>query len=113
MPTKQERNWAMFMHIAQLLNMIFPFLGLIAVVIMWQLKKESSPYIDTHGKIVLNWMLSYMLYALIGILLIYFGIGIVILVVLKFAIIILAIIWGIKANNAETTPYPLSIRFFK
>lgn len=113
MPTKQERNWAMFMHIAQLLNMVFPFLGLIAVVIMWQLKKEGSPYIDTHGKIVLNWMLSCMLYAIVGMLLVYFGIGIVILVVLKFAIIILAIIWGIKANNGETVPYPLSIRFFK
>ncbi len=113
MPTKQERNWAMLMHFAQLLNILFPFLGLIAVIVMWQLKKEDSAFINRHGKIILNWMFSYMLYALIGIILLYAGIGILILVALKIAIFILAIIWGIKANNGETTPYPLSITFLK
>lgn len=113
MPDKKARNWAMLMHFAQLLNMFFPFLGLIAVVIMWQLKREESSYVDIHGKIVLNWMFSYMLYALAGMLLIYVGIGVVLLVVLKFAIVILAIIWGIKANNGQSEPYPLSIRFLK
>ncbi|HHD78017.1 MAG TPA: DUF4870 domain-containing protein [Campylobacteraceae bacterium] len=113
MPTKQERNWAMLMHFAQLLNMLFPFLGLIAVIVMWQLKKEESPFIDRHGKIILNWMFSYMLYALAGFLLVYVGVGVLILVILKFAILILAIIWGIRANNGESAPYPLSITFLK
>ena len=112
MPTKEERNWAMFIHLAQLLNFIFPFLGLIAVVVMWQLKKES-PYIDTHGRIVLNWVLSCFVYALAGIALVYIGVGILILLALKIAIIVLAILWAIKANNGETTPYPLSIPFFR
>ena len=113
MPTKQERNWAMLMHFAQLLNMLFPFLGLIAVIVMWQIKKEESAFVDRHGKIVLNWMFSYMIYALICFALVYVGIGVLLLLILKLAIIILAIIWGIKANNGETVPYPLSITFLK
>ncbi len=116
MPDKQARTWAMLMHFAQLLNMLFPFAGLIAVVVMWQLKKEGSDFIDTHGKIILNWMFSYMLYALAGVLLIYLGIGIIVLpflLLLKIAIIVLAIIWAIKANNGQSDPYPLSIRFLR
>ncbi len=113
MPTKTERNWAMYIHFAQLLNMFIPFLGLIAVIIIWQIKKEDSSYVDTHGKIVLNWMLSYFIYGIVAFLLIYIGIGIVLLWLLKIAIFLLAIIAGLKANNGEVWIYPLSIRFLK
>jgi len=112
-PAKWERNWAMYIHFAQLLNMLFPFAGLIAVIIMWQIKKEESSYIDAHGKIVLNWMLSYFIYGLICFFLVYVGIGIVLLLLLKVAIFILAIIGGIKANDGILWQYPLSITFFK
>jgi len=113
MPSKQERNWAMYMHFAQLLNMLFPFAGLVAVIVMWQIKKEESPYVDKEGKIILNWMLSYFIYGLIAFFLVYFGIGIVLLLLLKIAIFILAIIGGIKANDGQIWEYPLSIKFFR
>ena len=113
MANKTEKNWAMYMHFAQLLNILVPFLGLITVIILWQIKKEESSYIDIHGKIVLNWMLSYFIYGLIAFLLVYIGIGIVLLLLLKVAIFILAIIGGLKANNGEIWKYPLSIRFLK
>ena len=113
MPKRKERNWAMYIHFAQLLNILVPFLGLITVIILWQIKKEESTYINIHGKIVLNWMLSYFIYGIIAFFLIYVGIGIVILVILKIAIFILAIIAGLKANNGEIWRYPLSIEFLK
>lgn len=113
MPAKWERNWAMFIHFAQLLNMLFPFAGLIAVIILWQIKKEESAYVDHHGKIVLNWMLSYFIYGLIAFFLVYVGIGIVLLFLLKIAIFILAIVGAVKANDGLLWTYPLSITFFK
>ena len=113
MPAKWERNWAMYIHFAQLLNMLFPFAGLVAVIIMWQIKKEESSYVDRHGKIVLNWMLSYFLYGIVCLLLVYIGVGIVLLLLLKIAIFILAIVGGVKANDGIVWEYPLSIRFFK
>ena len=113
MPAKWERNWAMYIHFAQLLNMLFPFAGLVAVIIMWQIKKEESSYVDRHGKIVLNWMLSYFLYGIVCLLLVYVGVGIVLLLLLKIAIFILAIVGGVKANDGIVWEYPLSIRFFK
>ncbi len=113
MPAKWERNWAMYIHFAQLLNMLFPFAGLVAVIVMWQIKKEESSYIDKHGKIVLNWMLSYFLYGIVCLLLVYVGVGIVLLLLLKIAIFILAIVGGVKANDGIVWEYPLSIHFFK
>jgi len=113
MPSKSERNWTMFIHFAQLLNFLIPFGGLITVVILWQLKKEDSKYIDLHGKIVTNWMLSYFLYGLIGFFLVYVGIGVLVLFLLKIAILILAIFGAIKANNGDVWIYPFTIKFFK
>ena len=113
MPMKWERNWAMYIHFAQLLNMLFPFAGLVTVIVMWQIKKENSSYVDQHGKIVLNWMLSYFIYGLIAFFLTYIGIGIVLLIILKVAIFILAIIGGIKANDGLLWKYPMSIQFLK
>ncbi len=113
MPNKSERNWAMFIHLAQLLNVLLPFAGLVAVIILWQLKKDESTYIDMHGKMVTNWMLSYFLYGVLGFLLVYFGIGIVLLFLLKIAVFVLAIVGAINANNAKEWRYPLMINFIK
>ncbi len=113
MPKKEERNWSMFIHLSQLLNIIIPFAGLVAVIVLWQLKKEESTYIDMHGKMVANWVLSYYLYGILAFLLIYFGIGIVLLFLLKIAVFVLAVIGAINANNAKNWKYPLTINFIK
>ncbi len=113
MPKKAERNWAMFIHLSQLLNIIIPFSGFVAVIILWQLKKDESSYIDKHGKMVTNWMFSYFLYGFLALLLVYFGIGIVLLFLLKIAVFVLAVIGAINANNAKEWRYPFMINFIK
>ena len=59
---KETRNWAMFLHLSLLSGFLIPFAGLIAPIVIWQLKKEEMPEIDAHGKMVANFILSMLIY---------------------------------------------------
>lgn len=110
---KQTRQWAMFLHLSQLLNCLLPIAGIIAPIVIWQIKKDELPGIDAHGKMVVNWMISAVIYSLIFFLLIVLLIGIPLLLALGIASVAFPIIGGIKANNGELWKYPLSLNFLK
>jgi len=105
---QQTRQWAMFLHLSQLLN--FTLLGLVLPIVIWQVQKAKLPGIDAHGKIVVNWIISEILYCVV--LAVTF-VGIFLIPVVVVTGIVFAVIGGIKANNGEVWKYPLSIPFFK
>jgi uncharacterized protein len=107
------RQWAMFLHFSLLAAFILPILGLIVPIIIWQVKKTNLPEIDAHGKVVVNWIISAIIYGFVCFLLTFIFIGLPLLFVLSALCIIFPIIGGIKANNGELWKYPLSIQFFK
>jgi uncharacterized protein len=107
------RQWAMFLHFSLLAGFIIPILGLIVPIIIWQLKKTDLPEIDAHGKVVVNWIISAIIYWIVCVLLVFALIGYPLLFVLAAVCIIFPIIGGIKANNGELWKYPLSIQFLK
>ncbi|NIA22065.1 MAG: DUF4870 domain-containing protein [Anaerolineaceae bacterium] len=77
------------------------FTGFIGPLVVWLIKKDTSPYVDAQGKEALNFQLSILIYCLLtcglaGI----FG-------------LIMAIIASIKANEGIVYRYPLAIRFIK
>jgi len=110
---QQARTWAMFLHLSQFAGYIIPFAGLILPLVLWQVKKNEFPEIDVHGKIVANWIISEILYAIGCFLLIFVLIGFPLLMVLFALAIIFPIVGGIKASSGEAWKYPLSIPFFK
>ena len=107
------KQWAMLLHFSLLAGFVVPFAGLIAPIIIWQLKKNELPEIDDHGKVVVNWMISGIIYGAVCFLLTFILIGIPLLIVLGALAVIFPIIGGIKANNGELWKYPLSIPFLK
>ena len=109
----KARQWAMFLHFSLLAGFIVPIAGWIAPIIIWQLKKNDIPELDDHGKMVVNWLISSLIYWAIGVLLAIILIGVVILLALGVVSIIFPLIGGIKANNGEVWKYPFSIRFLK
>jgi len=110
---QQTRQWAMFIHLSSLMGLIVPLAGMIVPIILWQIKKTELPGIDVHGKIVANWIISSLIYAVICGVLIFVLIGIPLLFALCIVGIVFPIIGGIKASNGEVWNYPLSIQFFK
>jgi uncharacterized protein len=108
---QQTRQWAMFLHFSLLLGLFVFIVGFAAPVVIWQLKKTELPELDKHGKAVLNWIISSLIYGAISTVLIIVIIGIPLLILLGILSVIFPIIGGIKANNGEVWRYPLSIRF--
>ena len=110
----QTRQWAMFIHFSVLAGHLFPVAGLVLPIVLWQIKKNELPGVDMHGKIVCNWVISALLYAIAGVVLIFAcGLGLLILIPLGIVGIVFPIIGGIKANNGEVWPYPLSLKVVK
>lgn len=110
---KQTRQWAMFLHLSQLLAYPIPILGILAPIVIWQIKKDELPGIDAHGKMVVNWIISLALYFVISFLLVLLVIGVPLLLALSLVSVVFPIIGGIKANNGELWKYPLSLNFLK
>lgn len=110
---RETRTWSMWLHLSLLAGFIVPLAGLVAPVVIWQLKKVDLPGIDVHGKITLNWILSFVIYFVLAGILSFVLIGIPLLAVLGVLAVIFPLVGGIKANNGEAWRYPLSIRFFE
>jgi uncharacterized Tic20 family protein len=110
---QQTRQWAMFVHLSQLANFVVPFSGFVVPIVLWQVKKAELPGIDVHGKIVVNWILSAIIYGFACIPLLFLLVGIPLLIALGIVGIIFPIIGAVKATNGEAWKYPLSIPFLK
>ncbi len=103
----------MFLHLSVFAAYIVPLAGVIAPILIWQLKKAEFPEIDAHGKTVMNFIISMIIYSLISWLLVFVLVGLVLLVVLAIVGIVFPIIGALKANQGELWRYPLMIAFLK
>ncbi len=110
--TPEQKQTGMFLHLSQLLNFIPP-LGIVAPILIWQLKKDEIPGLDAHGKMVTNWIISAVIYGFVSAILSVVLIGFLGLAALFIMGIVFPIIGAIKANNGEFFEYPLTIKFLK
>ena len=68
METKNETTVAAFTHLSSLSQYFIPFGNFIFPIIIWNSKKEQSEFIDYHGKQIINFQLSLLIYSLVFIL---------------------------------------------
>lgn len=117
-PTSEEKTWAMFPHLGIILGLI----GLIATIVIWQIKKEESKYITYHAKEALNFQIT-LIIAMIGVAVLSWVL-IMIMPILAFVSmlgylvigiggLVLAIIAGIAANGGKMHKYPFNLRLIK
>lgn len=111
--TESEKQYAMFIHLAQFAGWIIPGLGWILPLVLWLSRKDTSAFIDENGKIVMNWIISCLIYAIICGILTILLIGIPLLVALGICSVIFIILGAIRANEGQAWKYPLSITFIK
>ena len=110
---QQTRQWAMFLHLSQLAGFLIPLAGLVIPIVIWQIKKSELPGIDAHGKIVVNWIISEIIYLLVCLLLTFVLIGVPLLIAVGALGILFPIIGAIKANNGQVWRYPFSINVLR
>ena len=110
---RNQNQMAMFLHLSLLAGLIVPFAGFVLPILIWQLKKEEMPELDPHGKVVVNWIISSLIYAAVMFVLVFVLIGIPLLIALAVLGIIFTIVGGIKDNDGIVWKYPLSIAFLR
>ncbi|MBA6316050.1 DUF4870 domain-containing protein [Cellulophaga baltica] len=123
---KEDHSTLALLHYCQLLN-FFGFFGIIIPVVLWSTKKNEIKGMDEHGKHVINYQLSMLLYGVIyamlfviSILLTFVFIGFVFIIILSILgiplallLIVYPIIGGIAASKGEFYNYPLTIKFIR
>lgn len=107
---KNDRQLIVITHLSQLVTLVIGFGSLIIPLIIWMSNKEKVSEMDDHGKNILNFQISLVIYSLICIpLILLLGLGLLGLIVLGIISIIFPIINAIKASNGENPKYPLSL----
>jgi uncharacterized Tic20 family protein len=106
-------KWGVIIHLSQICGYVVPIAGLIVPIVLWQIKKNDSELIDRHGRIVVNWVITEAILAIVFVLLCLTLIGIPLLMALAVAGIVFPIMGAVKANNGEAWPYPCSMKFLK
>ncbi len=103
----------MYLHLSQLLNFLTAIGGLVAAIILWQTKKDEVADMDEHGKEVLNFQISILIYSIIASILCVVLIGFILLPIIGLLAFIFPILNGIKAKDGKPTNYPLTIKIIK
>lgn len=108
-----DNSLAVVMHILGFAGFVFPFGNIVAPLILWLVKRSTSPLLDRTGKEVLNFQISFTIYAAIAGVLCFVLIGLLILPVIALLWIVLTVIAAIKTGNGEEYRYPLTIRMLQ
>lgn len=112
--SRDEKMWAMFCHLSSLIIFLgIPFGNIIGPLVIWILKKDSSPFVDRQGKESLNFQISMTIYILVSIVLVLLLVGIFMLIAIAIIDIVLVVVASVKANDGVDYAYPFTIRFFK
>jgi uncharacterized Tic20 family protein len=102
----EPNTYFMLMHITGFL--FFP-----AAIVMWAIAKNKDTRADIHGKHIFNWLLSLLIYTLIGSITCLIIIGFFILIAVGICSLVFSILAAVKASKGETWKYPYSITFFQ
>lgn len=109
---KEDNQLIVLTHLSQLITMVIGFGSLIVPLILWLTQKDKVYTMDAHGKNIVNFQLSMLIYALLCIpLILLFGLGIVGLIAVGIISFVFPIINAVKASHGEIPKYPLSLNF--
>ena len=109
---REDRSLIVITHLSQLVTLLTGFGSLILPLILWVTQKEKVYQMDTHGKNIINFQLSLIVYFIICVpLILLFGLGLLGFIALGIIAIIFPVINAIKASHGETPSYPFSFKF--
>ena len=107
-PTKDDKTMGMLAHLLGI------FTGFLGPLIIWLIKKDTSPWVDDQGKEALNFQLTMLIAALACIPLVpVFCLGGILAIAVQITRIVMSIIGTIEANKGIPYRYPLTWRMIK
>ena len=113
--TESDRSWCIGLHLSGFSGILlgWSLMHILAPLAIWLIKRSDSPAIDTTGKEVLNFQISYSIYTGVSILLCFVLVGFLFLPVVLVTWIVCMVLAAMKTSNGETYRYPYTIRFLR
>ena len=109
---REDNQLLVITHLCQLLTCFTGFGGLIVPLVIWVTQKDNVYKMDEHGKNILNFQLSIIVFSIICIpAILLLGLGFIGLIIIGIIAFIFPIVNAIKTSNGEVPKYPLSINF--
>jgi uncharacterized Tic20 family protein len=109
---REDNQLIVITHLSQLVTLVTGFGSLLIPLILWLTQKDKVYQMDEHGKNIVNFQLSLIVYFIICIpLILLLGLGIIGFIILGIISIIFPILNAIKASNGEIPKYPISFNF--
>ncbi|MEK6437509.1 DUF4870 domain-containing protein [Pseudonocardia sp. T1-2H] len=107
-----ERNWAMSAHILSFVSAWFA-LGLFAPLVVLLAKGNDSAFVRRHAVESLNFQINALFYTVVFYLLIFVGIGLVLLPLYGLFYLVCVITATVRASSGRDYRYPLTVRFVR
>ena len=111
--TQQEKTFGMLCHLLAAAGFVFPFGNILGPLVMWLVKKDEFPFVNSQGKESLNFQISITIYGICAGVLMVVGIGFLLVGAVAVFSLVMIIIATIQANNGVGYTYPLCIRLIK
>lgn len=108
-PTKEERTWAMLCHLCIVAQIFLPIL-MLGPLVIWMIKSDQLAFVKVQGKEVLNFQITLFLAGIVSGILIFVGIGFVLLGALWIYSIVAGVIGAVKVNEGVPYRYGLNLR---
>ena len=113
-PTADERNLAVLAHLSGCAGILGAgLLGFVGPLIIYLLKKDSSPYIEAQSKEALNFQITIILAMIASAILTVVVIGVFLWFATVICDFIFCILACVAASKGEDYRYPISLRLVK
>ncbi len=113
-PTQDERTWGLIAHLSAFALFIFPVAGnILAPLIIWLMRRDTSAFVDAEAKEALNFNISVSLGWIVCGLLTFLLIGFPLGIIIFLGWLVLTIVAAVKASEGVGYRYPLTLRLVK
>ncbi|MDT0621265.1 DUF4870 domain-containing protein [Croceitalea vernalis] len=109
---RKDNSLVSLTHLSQLLHYVTGFGGFLVPLIIWLTSKNTVEGMDVHGRSIINFQLSMLLYIVLSIpAILLLGLGILTLIAVGIIGFVVPIVNAVKAANGENPSYFLTIKF--
>lgn len=105
-------TYAMVMHLSQYAAYVVPLAGVIVPIAMWLYGRDHDEFVNEHGRDLMNFLISYFIYAVVSVVLCLVVIGFALLAILGLIGLIAPIFGAIAASKGQSFRYPVTLKLF-
>jgi uncharacterized protein len=109
---REDNQLLVITHLSQLVTLVTGFGSLLIPLVIWLTQKDKVYQMDEHGKNIINFQLSLIIYFIICIpLILLLGLGLLGFIILGILSVVFPIINAVKTSNGEVPKYPITFNF--